>query len=101
MERTFRPRCPGKNAGPAPRRRVCRAVGAIAVHAHAFADEDDLRGPVYLYVATARRAARVKKKTGFPTEPDFFGQLACATLRARASAILLAGVEATSPRTHN
>ena len=91
---------PREERGPGAPRRVCRAVGAIAVHAYAFADEDDLRGPVYLYVATAG-GGLIKKKTGFPTEPDFFANSPARTLRARASAILLAGVEATSPRTHN
>ncbi len=65
---------PREERGPGAPRRVCRAVGAIAVHAYAFADEDDLRGPVYLYVATAGGV----KKNGFSDRTRFFCQLACA-----------------------
>ncbi len=89
---------PGKNAGPARPRRVCRVGRGHAVHAYAFADEDNQWQKRYCVAY----ACGARSKTRFPAD-DFLGQsrglshrnAACAGARL---SFLLAGVEAASPR---
>ena len=93
---------PGKNAGPAPRSpRLPRGHGqAVCRRMHSRTETTSTAGDTVLPRVAYRRQKPEFPADDFLAEPVSLSHRYAAALRARASAILLAGVEATSPRTY-